>query len=837
MKKTPLLILIMFLLVMSVAYAYDFKLDGIEQSFVTEYCDSDFDDAKLPACFRFRGGEECTFSTGYMTCPNDRHVRTNTTDFVLEDNGQWIALFNVSVYIAGASSHLFSWHDLVWDDTSTLKIHFLNYNGGSYVSNWNQRIYGTPNTPLLIPSEEIIDASSPSPIVRLGVIYNPTTSNLSMWNYNDLDNPILWASDILVDDIYNMVNGDPRNTNDDVTTVWYGVQWYSFEEGESTPSFTITTIDTYDSSAINNFTVTLFNSTDSYTNATTTGSITWDNLTGIYDLTINSSANGGYFERTYENVNVSNDLEAKLWQAILYVNVSEIITNTKLTDFWAGAPLQLNQSNSTGWAKLFMKAGTYNISANATGYLKWWETITISNLELKYANISLGKSNFTITAINARDGSIVENFTITLMNSDPSYDYQTSKSTWINEVIGSENASLVFRTLEGNYNISITAAGFAPGEAEYTINLNNLYSNYTFSLYTSNSINFIFYDEQTSLKITNKNIDIELISDVFSANYTSNNGTFYIDLLTPSIYLIRFNADDYNERHYYFLLTNQTATSLNLFMINSSLATPITATVTDQDGEDVESAYIKVLRYEIQSNSYRLREIYKTDNQGETSLNIIKNDEFYKFIVEQPFGTIKLITDPAYVINDEIGFQILNREIIAARFFKANGVVSVLTFDNNTNLFSIIFNDPSNLMSELCLNIYKITLHSKTLVNHSCTQSSSGSIALGVANETGTTYLAEVIVGFSPTEYLLDSISHTFLVINDVNLIWGPWINIFLTITMALTSLWSIPIAVILTTIPTLILSMFNIISLPVMYALSLFVASIVVAAIVWRNR
>ena len=249
--------------------------------------------------------------------------------------------------------------------------------------------------------------------------------------------------------------------------------------------------------------------------------------------------------------------QALLGKQIAIVNSEKaIITGNKLNTFTARSPLHINTSNSTGWSKLYLKAGNYNISANATGHLGWTEPVTISNNEIRYENITLGTGNFTIKASSILSGLFVENFTIKLDATD--YDYSITKKTKNGSIFGSHNDSIVFRTIAGNYEMTINVSGFEDVIKSKTIDLNDTHPNYTFGLYTENSFNFTFYDEQTSELINFKNVTIELVSNASTYNYTTDIGTLYVDLIVPSLYLMRFSAEGYSERHYYFNLKNKT---------------------------------------------------------------------------------------------------------------------------------------------------------------------------------------------------------------------------------------------------------------------------------------
>ncbi len=112
-----------------------------------------------------------------------------------------------------------------------------------------------------------------------------------------------------------------------------------------------------------------------------------------------------------------------------------------------------------------------------------------------------------------------------------------------------------------------------------------------------------------------------------------------MDIITPSRYNIRYSAPGYETRTYYFTLINRTHTNLTLYLLKNTSATTVTATVYDEFDQEIESAFIKILRYDQPSNSYRIQEIVETNTQGQATFSAVLNDEYYKFIIEYPFGT------------------------------------------------------------------------------------------------------------------------------------------------------------------------------------------------------
>ncbi len=97
-----------------------------------------------------------------------------------------------------------------------------------------------------------------------------------------------------------------------------------------------------------------------------------------------------------------------------------------------------------------------------------------------------------------------------------------------------------FNIVNGTYNISIVADGFAFDSDLITIATDQLTFQYYFSLFLTNSFNISFYDEITKTLLDNRSITFELISTLFSNNYTTTNGSLEINLVVPEQYTIQY---------------------------------------------------------------------------------------------------------------------------------------------------------------------------------------------------------------------------------------------------------------------------------------------------------
>ncbi len=383
-----------------------------------------------------------------------------------------------------------------------------------------------------------------------------------------------------------------------------------------------------------------------------------------------------------------------------------------------------------------------------------------------------------------------------------------------------------FAVENGSYYITIDAPGYELKND--TITISDIHTYYNFSLYTTNSISFTFKDESTNNIIADRNITVELISTAFSSNHSTSDGTLYVDVLSPTEYTIRYAADGYTQRFYYFNLGNRTHTDLTLYLLNETTATDVTATVYDQNNNLLENVYIKVLRYDISTNSYLIQEIVKTNFEGVGVLHLILNDEFYRFILEYE-GDVVDETTPSYIYATILTFQVLLGSNYGETFYNINDINYYLTFNNDTNNFRYTFSDINNIVSAGCLKVQRVSIMGNQDVSTSCVNSSSGTILLGVTNTSGATYKATGYAYFDDEEVYLISYLKKF-VFEELSSDSGLFYVVLLMILFAFVGIWSPAVAVILTPLALIFGELIGLINVGMMYLVPIEILAIIVA-------
>ena len=395
-----------------------------------------------------------------------------------------------------------------------------------------------------------------------------------------------------------------------------------------------------------------------------------------------------------------------------------------------------------------------------------------------------------------------------------------------------ENSAIDFAQTTGILNFTIQADGYA--DTETVLNITGL-SNTTVYLYTTNSVNIIFKDEETLATLTNTTINLEFISNAFSLNDSTYNGTYYVDLLTPTSYTIRYDADGYDQRLYYLSLADRTTSNLTLYLLNSSSLTDVTATVYDTSNNGVEGAVIKVLKYDITENAYVIREMATTNNNGVASLNLVLNTEFYKFIIEKPSGNVELTTTPSYILSNSLNFQIVLGESTTNNYFQVIDTSYSLSYNNNTETFLYTFSDSTGTANKGCMEVYQITAASTTLLSNQCGSGSAGSVSYTINPVNASNFRAEAYIYYNNVENFLDQKLVGFVATANAGQL-GLFLTFILVLAMLLLVTRSMALAAATLPLGFVVASYFGLLTVPFAVLIPAQIAGILLGLVLARD-
>jgi len=503
-----------------------------------------------------------------------------------------------------------------------------------------------------------------------------------------------------------------------------------------TKDFFIDAFNAYDNTTILNFTATLFNDTFSTTTSTIDSVLNFtDILEGLYNVNLSSDTEGGgYLNVTITDHNVTNNLNAFLPQAIVYINASRRGTIVGVLDFNVSVTKLTNISNATGGMRLLLNASDYRASVMARDY---FDTVLVMNLTNKSTTRFTAEPydiNLSVEVFSISDSAAVGNFTALITGNGSGF----TEVEFVNE--GNATYSLGNNT----YTIDITPEFHSSLSITLFLGSNETFPNVTMFVLGLNSINFTIFDEVTELLIP-ENVSMEISGPTAGQNLTITGGVDYIQDLEVGENRLTFSAPLYTERDHYITIVNGSNNSITLYLLSITNGTDVTFTVQDNSGNPLEHAQIKLKRYYVSTNSYRTVAMSKSNFEGESVIDTDFNDAFYetfttfeeftqrtvgaRMIATTFFITLNLLSDP---------FQIIDA---------VDDVTSSMAFNNLTETFSYTFSVLGGTDRTGTIEVYKLTPTDKVLVCEN-SDTSSGATILCQYNTTSDegTYIAEGII-------------------------------------------------------------------------------------------
>lgn len=454
------------------------------------------------------------------------------------------------------------------------------------------------------------------------------------------------------------------------------------------------------------------------------------------------------------NLNASGAEDASLYQYAVYDhNDSAYVMNW--TTGTAGEGTTFNVTHSL-------------ISHNITFVARGYNGNLTQNLSSNYSvNTNVTPVHLRVYVYNLSGGTNENNeqsYTIVLTHSS-GYTYSNSTTNGVADLISGVNTT---------YNINISIP-------QVTSTLTTIYPNttainsttqsiiYNLSFGATDALNITFKNETSGAIQNDANITVTLIGPTYASEYTVTSGNLYVAGLTEGAeYEIRYvawNKTGSITRSYYVTITYDPQDIVLYLIGNYSFpsgdeTTQITATVYDDTGGYVENASIRTMRYYPALNSYETVEISKTNFEGQAHMYIVPFSEWYRFAIYYD-GILKYYSGPTKITTDSITFQISLRAGILPDYFDTAGITYTLNFSNSSNTFYFNWNDDNANAIQGCLDVYRISSGTRVAYGSSCTNTSSGTVYVAVADTTNSTYEAFASV-WKPDKLVLEKTSWTF---------------------------------------------------------------------------
>jgi len=352
------------------------------------------------------------------------------------------------------------------------------------------------------------------------------------------------------------------------------------------------------------------------------------------------------------------------------------------------------------------------------------------------------------------------------------------------------------------------------------------------SSFTTVAINMTVKNETTGLAIIENSTTIKGYFKVWKSaeadfvefnltwgpRITNSNFGLCIDPGTDNFTMdaqLEYDNDFFEKKLYYFndYFIDNVTDFLDLFLTEGT--TQVTLTVKDFDDSVVPDAVIKILSYDLATDTSTTTEIVETDTNGEALVQLVLNTEWYVFIVEVD-GVIKLQTAPTRITTTTKTLRIDLEDIkYFDRYDVTRGIVHSLTWTNATNLFTFTWSDPSGEVVDACLKVSRRSVNDESVLFDRCIVSTAGTITHDI-NETITdqTFVAVSYVKFGIGEsYILNTLVQSFEQTFKKFGLTGIFVSLLLILTLICIGIWHPVVAVLLAIFGLIVVSILGVFS------------------------
>lgn len=436
----------------------------------------------------------------------------------------------------------------------------------------------------------------------------------------------------------------------------------------------------------------------------------------VQDMKLMCNDSGGYYDMTYNNLDMSAHFVGNMYQAVVYFNVTDEYTGENISQFNVTSQYQFNET-ATDQALIYMSLGEQIINTSKVGYRGLSHNISILPVTTSQHNLTLQKTWLEIEARNIYTNALISGFEVNVTD-------LTNSSTFINTT---DNTSLTIGLNDQNFTLVVDATDYA--SATVNVTLTEGANNITVYMYLSSSLGFNFYDEETNQLIADRPVNFRLIDGTYAENFTTSNGTHLISNLTVYSYEIIYSARDYNQRSYFVDVGADTFENLTLYLLNDTVSEAIDISIKDENLNGYVGATLSVLRLFIEDTTpvWKIVEMEKSNFNGAGVIHIDASDTRYRFIITDSAGSVLLSSNETYVTTANLEFRVRETEQIwLSDSALRSGYYDITTTSNKTFVYT--WSTGSNIINETCLIVTVKTALTDTEACNICSTASTGAL-------------------------------------------------------------------------------------------------------------
>lgn len=245
---------------------------------------------------------------------------------------------------------------------------------------------------------------------------------------------------------------------------------------------------------------------------------------------------------------------------------------------------------------------------------------------------------------------------------------------------------------------------------------------------------------------------------------------------------IQYSGTGYTPRRWYiFENTRMTSTlvSNTLYMLPTTSTTTFAVTTQDNLFNPTTNAYLGLLRWYPSLNEYKIVDMGKTDDLGQTILNIQTESVDYRVAVYYLNGSLIVLKEPVRFICEAVPCEYsIFLPTTTSTLYDIDSIQYSLTFNRTTKIFTFIWNDVSQATTMMNLTVYKDAFDTSTILCSTTSNSFTGVLTCDVSAYSGN-IRAEVYRSASPTIPLYQLLVNLSNRLVDVT--GGKTIGLFMT--------------------------------------------------------
>lgn len=521
--------------------------------------------------------------------------------------------------------------------------------------------------------------------------------------------------------------------------------------------FTIT--DDWNSSSILSFAINLtWQNGTAETYSTSNGTVSLNNVS---DTNININVTywnmTNYFDRTLINegitANVSNTVTTTTYQAYVCFNASSKVSGAGLI------PDNITIESTTHASCFNITAGSHNVQAQMSGWFPQNQTFTVTALTNTTQTVqNMSYANLTVYAVDGTTNQSLSGYDLYL-NSISYPAFGESASTVTNHS---------FYLINGTYNVTIVMPGYAVTEAVANITVSGN-TNYTFTLYLSNSVSITIRDEITNNLITD-NVTVRWSDNSTTWENITSTGSLFVSNISSGNYTLLFYSTNFSTRTYSITVGPSSHQFLTAYMISSTYSTIFT--IKDIDTGTILDG-VSITMYKLINSTWTTVESKVSDISGKAQFyyDPIANYRFYlSYTGYQDYvfylNPILFSTYDVYMTKESV----LNYSV---DFDDISFIYSPTTFNNNANIsMNFLISSPSGMLTNYGISV----------TYPGGNDSASGVNAIGEqltvdVNVTNATSFDYVVLQFNYTTSLAGTRYYTFNLPINMNVSAGTWLT------------------------------------------------------------